>query len=148
MSFRPRKSRTWIVNRYFGKYNPSREDKWVFRNPENTSYLVKFAWTKIVRHDMVKGAASIDDPTLAFAISLGAPFWFDMLNKFMVVRSTVKPHEKSSEETSGDRQSPVARQAGGNGWRASPPGLAPTNASGAPSRSHEWAHGDPQEGVL
>ena len=84
----------------------------------------------------------------AFAISLGAPFWFDMLNRFMVIRSTVKPHEKSPEEASEDRQSPVARQAGGNGWRASPPGLAPTNASGAPSRSHEWAHGDPQEGVL
>ncbi len=27
----------------------------------------------------------------AFAISLGAPFWFDMLNKIIVFRSTVKP---------------------------------------------------------
>ena len=36
----------------------------------------------------------------ACAVSLGAPFWFDMLNKFMVVRSTIKPHEKSSEEKS------------------------------------------------
>jgi hypothetical protein len=36
----------------------------------------------------------------AFAISLGAPFWFDLLNKFMVVRSTVKPREKSREEPS------------------------------------------------
>jgi hypothetical protein len=35
-----------------------------------------------------------------FAVSMGAPFWFDMLNKFIVVRSTVKPHEKSEEETS------------------------------------------------
>lgn len=40
----------------------------------------------------------------AFAITLGAPFWFDVLNKFMVVRSTVKPHEKSPEEKSKDRQ--------------------------------------------
>lgn len=38
------------------------------------------------------------------AVSLGAPFWFDVLNKFMVVRSTVKPHEKSLEEDSEDRQ--------------------------------------------
>ena len=38
------------------------------------------------------------------AVSLGAPFWFDVLNKFMVVRSTVKPHEKSLEESSEDRQ--------------------------------------------
>ena len=40
----------------------------------------------------------------AFAVMLGAPFWFDVLNKFMVVRSTVKPHEKSPEEASEDRQ--------------------------------------------
>ena len=37
------------------------------------------------------------------AISLGAPFWFDMLNKIIVVRSTVKPHEKSPEDTSKER---------------------------------------------
>lgn len=40
----------------------------------------------------------------AFATMLGAPFWFDVLNKFMVIRSTVKPHEKSPEEGSEDRQ--------------------------------------------
>ncbi|MGD0445814.1 MAG: hypothetical protein ABSA39_17915 [Edaphobacter sp.] len=34
----------------------------------------------------------------ACAISLGAPFWFDMLNKIMVVRSTIKPQEKSQPE--------------------------------------------------
>jgi hypothetical protein len=39
----------------------------------------------------------------AFAISLGAPFWFDLLNKVMVVRSTVKPREKSQDEGSEDR---------------------------------------------
>jgi hypothetical protein len=42
----------------------------------------------------------------ALAVSLGAPFWFDLLNKFMVIRSTVKPHEKSPEEASEDRQKP------------------------------------------
>jgi hypothetical protein len=36
----------------------------------------------------------------AMAVSLGAPFWFDLLNKFIVVRSTIKPHEKSPEEGS------------------------------------------------
>jgi hypothetical protein len=35
----------------------------------------------------------------ALAISFGAPFWFDTLNKFMVVRSTVKPQEKSKTQT-------------------------------------------------
>lgn len=38
----------------------------------------------------------------ALALALGAPFWFDLLNKFMVIRSTVKPHEKSPEEGSED----------------------------------------------
>ncbi len=38
----------------------------------------------------------------AAAISLGAPFWFDTLNRFMVVRSTVKPREKSRDENSKD----------------------------------------------
>lgn len=43
----------------------------------------------------------------AMAISLGAPFWFDTLNRFMVIRSTVKPHEKSQDESSEDRQKTV-----------------------------------------
>lgn len=38
----------------------------------------------------------------ALALSLGAPFWFDMLNKVIVVRGTVKPKEKSPEEPSKD----------------------------------------------
>ena len=41
----------------------------------------------------------------AFAISMGAPFWFDSLNKLIVVRSTVKPHQKSPEEPSRDTSS-------------------------------------------
>ena len=38
------------------------------------------------------------------AVSLGASFWFDTLNKVMVIRSTVKPTEKSKDESSEDRQ--------------------------------------------
>lgn len=34
----------------------------------------------------------------ALAISMGAPFWFEILNRFMVIRSTVKPDEKSQPE--------------------------------------------------
>lgn len=44
----------------------------------------------------------------AFAATLGAPFWFDVLNKVMVIRSTVKPREKSPDEASEDRQAPPA----------------------------------------
>ena len=39
---------------------------------------------------------------VAIAGTLGAPFWFDLLGKFMVVRSTVKPKEKSPDEASKD----------------------------------------------
>ncbi|HWW59993.1 MAG TPA: hypothetical protein VN181_01370 [Thermoanaerobaculia bacterium] len=42
----------------------------------------------------------------ACAISLGAPFWFDMLNRFIVVRSTVKPAEKSGTEAPKEPQAP------------------------------------------
>jgi hypothetical protein len=38
----------------------------------------------------------------AIGVALGAPFWFDIMNKFTVLRSTVKPHEKSPEEESED----------------------------------------------
>lgn len=33
----------------------------------------------------------------ALALSLGAPFWFDTLNKFMAVRSAVKPKEEKKD---------------------------------------------------
>jgi hypothetical protein len=45
----------------------------------------------------------------ALAVMLGAPFWFDLLNKFMVIRATVKPREKSQEEGSEDRQNAKAK---------------------------------------
>ena len=40
-----------------------------------------------------------------FAISQGSPFWFDLLNKFMVARSTVKPAAKVVEEIDNRRRS-------------------------------------------
>jgi hypothetical protein len=39
----------------------------------------------------------------ALAVSQGAPFWFDLLNKFIVIRSTVKPREKSQPEGTKDK---------------------------------------------
>lgn len=46
----------------------------------------------------------------ALAVSQGAPFWFDVLNKFIVIRSTVKPREKSSEQPSKDKPAPETTQ--------------------------------------
>lgn len=42
---------------------------------------------------------------IALAATLGAPFWFDVLDKFMIVRSTVKSYEKSQEKGSKERPS-------------------------------------------
>jgi RNA-directed DNA polymerase len=61
----PRKPKRWIVNRYFGRWNRSRQDRWVFGDRDSGAYLVKHAWTKIVRHHMVKAGASPDNPALA-----------------------------------------------------------------------------------
>jgi RNA-directed DNA polymerase len=61
----PNKSKRWVVKRYFGRFNRSRRDRWVFGDRASGVYLIKFAWTKIIRHQLVKGAASPDDPALA-----------------------------------------------------------------------------------
>ncbi len=103
----------------------------------------------------------------ALAVMLGAPFWFDILNKLMVIRSTVKPKEKSPDESSEDRsagQAPAAtpsRPAAGPG--VSDPAAVgdgdPAQLLGASITStvaladdayepHEWVSGDPQKGLL
>lgn len=61
----PNKSKHWIIDRYFGEFNKSRRDRWVFGDRDSGAYRTKFAWTPIVRHRMVKGASSPDDPALA-----------------------------------------------------------------------------------
>jgi RNA-directed DNA polymerase len=66
----PDKSKSWIVRRYFGRFNKARNDRWVFGNRAGTDHrgsvphLIKFAWTPIVRHQLVTGTASPDDPDL------------------------------------------------------------------------------------
>jgi len=59
------KSRRWVVARYFGQFNKSKRNRWVFGDRSSGAYLLKFSWTKIVRHQMVPGTASPDDPALA-----------------------------------------------------------------------------------
>ena len=60
----PHKPKKWITARYFGRFNHSRADRWVFGDRQSGAYLHKFVWTKIVRHTLVKGWASPDDPAL------------------------------------------------------------------------------------
>lgn len=59
------KPKRWVVSHYFGKFNKFRNDYWVFGDVASGAYLVKFSWTLIVRHTLVKGGASPDDPALA-----------------------------------------------------------------------------------
>ena len=59
------KPRCWIVDRYFGKFDKFRNDRWVFGDRDTGAYLPKPAWTDIVRHTLVKGGSSPDDPALA-----------------------------------------------------------------------------------
>ena len=61
----PNKPKRWIIGRYFGKFNKFRNDRWVFGDRDTGAYLPKPAWTDIVRHTLVKGGASPDDPALA-----------------------------------------------------------------------------------
>jgi RNA-directed DNA polymerase len=61
----PKKGARWVTSRYYGKFCPSRNDKWVFGNRDTGAYLLRHSWTSIRRHVMVKGWASPDDPDLA-----------------------------------------------------------------------------------
>jgi RNA-directed DNA polymerase len=58
------KSRHWVAAQYYGMFNPRHPNRWVFGDRKSGAYLVHFSWTRIVRHHLVKGRASPDDPTL------------------------------------------------------------------------------------
>jgi hypothetical protein len=95
----------------------------------------------------------------ALAITLGAPFWFDTLGRVMIIRSTVKPHQKSPEEGSEDRQTspaaaavvaPVSAPArtvapAAAAIAAAAPVISPDAADFTPQ---EWAAGHPDGGIL
>ena len=59
------KPTSWVFARYFGKFNKARQDRWVFGDRASGAFMHRFAWTNIVRHAIVKHAASPDDPALA-----------------------------------------------------------------------------------
>ena len=59
------KPKKWVAARYFGRFHPHRKDRWVFGDRDSGLYLRKFSWTRIVRHQIVTGSASPDNPALA-----------------------------------------------------------------------------------
>lgn len=92
----------------------------------------------------------------ALAIMLGAPFWFDVLSKFMVIRSTVKPKEKGPDEAPAGRQSAAVRpatdlapDAGDAGQLTAATALAALAVRDDAFEPHEWANDpNPQRGVM
>ena len=50
------KPKPWIVSRYYGRFNPASQNRWVFGNRDNGAYLPRLGWTKIIRHSLVVGA--------------------------------------------------------------------------------------------
>jgi RNA-directed DNA polymerase len=78
----PNKPKRWIVGQYYRKFSKFRTDRWVFGNRDTGAYLPKPSWTGIVRHTLVKGGASPDDPALA-------RYWADRRRK---VKPPLDPH--------------------------------------------------------
>jgi hypothetical protein len=76
----------------------------------------------------------------ALAATFGAPFWFDVLNRFMVIRSTVKPQQKSRTEASAD----PTPQPGAAAPAAPPPPAAPVPPAAAAVADQGAAGGDMQ----
>jgi RNA-directed DNA polymerase len=60
----PKKSWTWRKRHYWGRFHPKRNDHWVFGSLKTGQYLLKFSWFTIERHVLVRGKASLDDPSL------------------------------------------------------------------------------------
>lgn len=60
----PGKAKSWIVPQHLGRFHPHRQDRGVFGDRDSGAFLVKQAWTPIVRHRVVKSTASPDDPAL------------------------------------------------------------------------------------
>jgi len=61
----PNKPTHWVFARYFGRFNKARQDRWVFGDRDSGANLHRFAWTSIIRHQLVRHGASPDDPSLA-----------------------------------------------------------------------------------
>jgi RNA-directed DNA polymerase len=60
----PKKPKRWRHQKYWGRLNLDRSDRWVFGDKATGGYLLKFGWFPIERHVLIKGTASPDDPQL------------------------------------------------------------------------------------
>ena len=104
---------------------------------DKTNSPVQWNWPFIADSRILLGSL-VGWLITALAASLGAPFWFDILNKVMVIRSTVKPHEKSGEESSEDRQTGKDKRGtsdGATSGPASPPAQPTASVTPPPALS-------------
>ena len=94
------KSTSWVIARYFGRFNKSKGDRWVFGDRKSGAYMHRFSWTNIVRHQIVKHGASPDNPALA-------DYWANRRRK------TPLPIDKTSRWLlkAQDGQCPICRSA-------------------------------------
>ena len=60
----PKKPNSWRKQRYWGKLNSKSNSSWVFGDKRTGRYLLRFSDFRIVRHVLVRGASSPDDPSL------------------------------------------------------------------------------------
>ncbi len=60
----PKKGWAWLKQRYWGKLHPQRHSAWVFGDKGSGMYLWKLRWMPVLRHRLVDGWASPDNPTL------------------------------------------------------------------------------------
>jgi RNA-directed DNA polymerase len=58
------KPKKWWQRKYWGRFHPRRNDRWMFGDKNSGSCLLKLSWFPVERHVLVKGAASPDDPEL------------------------------------------------------------------------------------
>ena len=94
----------------------------------------------------------------AFAISLGASFWFDALSKVMMIRAALKPPSQSGGDgsTGGSQRPPkltvttVPVAPAVSSSSASPPSSGPPSppASTSDFQPQAWASGHPQAGII
>jgi len=84
----PTKPAYWRKARYWGNFqNTGRNAQWVFGDKHTGAYLPKMSWTPIVRHIMVKGTSSPDDPTLS-------EYWATRTRKLDDAQAAFLPSEK------------------------------------------------------
>jgi len=88
----------------------------------------------------------------AAAVSFGAPFWFDLLNRFVSMRSSFKPDMKSRDAEPAQRSAGAAPQpavaAAAAPGAAVPAAGAGSSGTPAPYTPRAWAAGNAEEGIL